>query len=202
MCPCIIPTLPSPRCSMRTAASGPRGEPHPLARGRTAPLPAVTCNESGCSLVSPSGSRRRRSYEAARRGRGAEQDGGGAAPGAAEALPPAPGTPQQRAPLNPVHALLLLPLSCSTLPASPAPPETRPAHPLTPAPAAPPQCAHFAAFHRLPTQPSKVVDQRPSRAYIGQVRAQLLAVQPRGRWSLQGAFLYDAPKTRAANASP
>lgn len=92
---------------MRTAASGPRGEPHPLARGRTAPLPAVTCNESGCSLVSPSGSRRRRSYEAARRGRGAEQDGGGAAPGAAEALPPAPGTPQQRAPLNPVHALLL-----------------------------------------------------------------------------------------------
>lgn len=28
------------------------------------------------------------------------------------------------------------------------------------------QCAHFAAFHRLPSQPTKVVDQRPSRGYI------------------------------------
>ena len=30
------------------------------------------------------------------------------------------------------------------------------------------QCAHFAAFHRLPSRPSRVVEQRPSRAYIGQ----------------------------------
>ena len=31
-----------------------------------------------------------------------------------------------------------------------------------------PQCAHFAAFHRLPREPTRVFDQRPSRAYIGQ----------------------------------
>jgi hypothetical protein len=37
---------------------------------------------------------------------------------------------------------------------------TRPHRPL--------QCAHFAAFHRLPSRPSRVVEQRPSRAYIGQ----------------------------------
>ena len=30
------------------------------------------------------------------------------------------------------------------------------------------QCAHFAGCHRLPTQPSRVIDQRQSRAYIGQ----------------------------------
>jgi hypothetical protein len=32
----------------------------------------------------------------------------------------------------------------------------------------PEQCAHFAAFHRLPSTATRVVDQRQSRGYIGQ----------------------------------
>lgn len=32
----------------------------------------------------------------------------------------------------------------------------------------PHQCAHFAAGHRLPSCPSRVIDQRQSRGYIGQ----------------------------------
>lgn len=34
-----------------------------------------------------------------------------------------------------------------------------------------PQCAHFAAFHRLPSTPTRVVDRRTSRGYIGQFTA-------------------------------
>ncbi|PRW59922.1 LEC14B -like isoform X2 isoform A [Chlorella sorokiniana] len=76
---------------------------------------------------------------------------------AGPAGPEAPPTPPAAAPLrpkrlNPAHALLL----------REARQGSSGGHML------PEQCAHFAAFHRLPREPTRVFDQRPSRAYIGQ----------------------------------
>ena len=65
--------------------------------------------------------------------------------------------------------ILRPPLTASSPPSAfplPACPPALPTPLAAPIPA--PQCAHFAAFHRLPSQPTRVVDQRPSRAYIGQ----------------------------------
>lgn len=91
---------------MRTAAGGPRGEPHPLARRRSVCLPTAEASES--SLDSGGGGRRRRASEhdarSPRRRRGGDEAEG------ADAEPPAPPTPApsaQRRPLNPAHALLL-----------------------------------------------------------------------------------------------
>ncbi|KAL4424371.1 hypothetical protein ABPG75_001672 [Micractinium tetrahymenae] len=135
--------------SMRTAAAGPRGEPHPLARGRGGHLPPAEASEDSLDSGGSRG-RRRRSSEREARSHGSRGSGGARVEAA-----PAPSTPAastQRRPLNPAHALLLR--------------EARQGS--SGGRMLPEQCAHFAAFHRLPSRPARVVDQRPSRAYIGQ----------------------------------
>ncbi|KAL4432013.1 hypothetical protein ABPG77_000280 [Micractinium sp. CCAP 211/92] len=86
--------------SMRTAAGGPRGEPHPLARRRSVCLPTAEASES--SLDSGGGGRRRRASE--HDARSPRRRRGGAEAEGADAEPPAPPTPApsaQRRPLNP-----------------------------------------------------------------------------------------------------
>ncbi|KAI7844730.1 hypothetical protein COHA_001817, partial [Chlorella ohadii] len=149
--------------SMRSAAASLRGAPHPLARQAMPDSNGSSgssgsgrgASGSGAAAAAPAGSPP--SSPPGRSGARASARRSSAADASAGAAPEAPPTPPATASarpkrLNPAHALLL----------REARQGSRGGHML------PEQCAHFAAFHRLPREPTRVFDQRPSRAYIGQ----------------------------------